>query len=322
MRPISLLTALALSASLPALAQANFPERDKPLKIFVPFAAGGGVDAAARLLGTQLSKQLGMTVIVDNKAGGSGTIGGKAVQTAAADGHTLLFSAATHVLARQVLSQSPYDPQTDFAPVARTGTAPLLLVAAPAKPQAKLADILATVKKEPEKWTAGIPAAGAPSHLATLLMVKQAQVQLSLVPYKGTQPALMDVAGGHTDLLLDSMISLLPMAKSGKVKPIAITSSKRSTLMPDVPTFKESGLPTFAFESWYGVWAPKDTPADRVAALNAAINTATIELARSGALTALGIEPVTETAAQFKAYIAGEVKQGVELLRDAGFKPE
>lgn len=319
---IKLLAAMVLSASLPALAQANFPERDKPLKIIVPFAAGGGVDAAARLLGTQLQKQLGITVIVENKAGGSGTIGGKSVQTSPADGHTLLFSAATHVLARQVLSAPPYDPQTDFAPVARTGTAPLMLVAAPAKPQGKLADILAAIKKEPDKWTAGIPAAGAPSHLATLLMAKQADVKLSLVPYKGTQPALMDVAGGHTDVMLDSMISLMQMAKSGKVKPIAITSSKRSPLMPDVPTFKESGLPTFSFESWYGVWAPRDTPADRVAALNAAINTATAELAKSGALTALGIEPVTETAAQFKAYVAAEVKEGTELLKDAGFRPE
>jgi tripartite-type tricarboxylate transporter receptor subunit TctC len=319
---IKLLAAMALSASLPVLAQANFPERDKPLKIIVPFAAGGGVDAAARLLGTQLQKQLGITVIVENKAGGSGTIGGKAVQTSPADGHTLLFSAATHVLAKQVLSAPPYDPQTDFAPVARTGTAPLMLVAAPTKPQSKLADILAAIKKEPDKWTAGIPAAGAPSHLATLLMAKQADVKLSLVPYKGTQPALMDVAGGHTDVMLDSMISLMQMAKSGKVKPIAITSSKRSSLMPDVPTFKESGLPTFAFESWYGVWAPRDTPADRVAALNAAINTATAELAKSGALTALGVEPVTETAAQFKAYIAAEVKEGAELLKDAGFRPE
>jgi tripartite-type tricarboxylate transporter receptor subunit TctC len=324
MRLIKLLAAAALCAALPALSQtaATFPERDKPLKIIVPFAAGGGVDAAARLLGTQLGKQLGITVIVENKAGGSGTIGGKAVQTAPADGHTLLFSAATHVLAKQVLSAPPYDPQTDFAPVARTGSAPLLLVVAPAKPQSRLAEVIDAVKKEPDKWTAGIPAAGAPSHLATLLMTRQAQLKLSLVPYKGTQPALMDVAGGHTDLMLDSMISLLQMAKSGKVKPIAITSARRSSLMPDVPTFKESGLPTFAYESWYGVWAPRDTPADRVAALNAAINTATGELAKSGALTALGIEPVTETTAQFKTYIAGDVKQGAELLKDAGFRPE
>jgi tripartite-type tricarboxylate transporter receptor subunit TctC len=324
MRWTPLLAAAALAAAGPAVAQsaAAFPEKDKQLKIVVPFAAGGGVDAAARLLGTQLQKQLGVNVIVENKAGGSGTIGGKAVQTAPADGYTVLFSAATHVLAKQVLSQPPYDPQTDFAPVARTGSAPLLLVLAPTKPQAKLGDVIGAIKQQPDKWTAGIPAAGAPSHLATLLMAKQGQIKFATVPYKGTQPALMDVAGGHTDLLLDSAISLLPMAKSGKVKPIAITSAKRSSLAPDVPTFKESGLPNFAYESWYGVWAPKDTPADRVTALNAAINTATAELAKSGALTQLGIEPVTESVAQFKTFIAAEVKEGSELLKDAGFRPE
>ena len=312
-----------VAAFAPAgFAQPGFPDKDKPIKIVVPFAAGGGVDAAARLLGTQLQKRLGVNVIVENKAGASGTIGGQAVRTAPADGHTLLFSAATHVLAKQVLSAPPYDPQTDFAPVARTGSAPLLLVVAPSKQQAKLGDLLASIRQQPEKWTAGIPAAGAPSHLATLLMAKQAQVKLTYVPYKGTQPALMDVAGGHTDLLLDSAISLTQMAKTGKVRPIAISSAQRSVLAPDVPTFKESGLPNFAYESWYGVWAPKDTPADRVAALNAAINAATAALAKSGALAGLGIEPVTETAAQFKAFIAADVKEGAELLKDAGFKPD
>lgn len=322
MRLIPWLAVLATAAA-PWVAQATpFPERDKTLKIVVPFAAGGGVDAAARLLGTQLQKQTGVTVVVENKAGGSGTIGGKAVQTAPADGYTLLFSAATHVLARQVLAHAPYDPQTDFVPVARTGNAPLMLVVAPSKPQTRLTDVVGAMKQQPDKWTAGIPAAGAPSHLATLMLARQAQVRFSTVPYKGTQPALMDVAGGHTDMLLDSMISLLPMAKSGKVRPIAITSARRSGVAPDVPTFKESGLPDFAYDSWYGVWAPKGTPPDRVAALNAAINAATAELAKSGALASLGIEPVSESVDQFKRYIATEVAEGTELLKAAGFKPD
>jgi tripartite-type tricarboxylate transporter receptor subunit TctC len=118
-----------------------------------------------------------------------------------------------------------------------------------------MADLISAVRQQPDKWMAGIPAAGAPSHLATLMWARQAQVKLNYVPYKGTQPALMDVAGGHTDLLMDSMISLLPMVKGGKVRPIAITSAKRSALAPDVPTIAESGLPNFAYASWYGVWA-------------------------------------------------------------------
>lgn len=244
------------------------------------------------------------------------------MQTSPADGYTLLFSAATHVLAKQVLSNAPYDPETDFAPVARVGEAPLMLVLAPQLPQQKLADVLAAAKQQPDKWTAAIPAVGAPSHLATLLLAKQGGVKFTYVPYKGTQPAMVDVGGGHVNLLLDSMISVLPLAKSGKVKPIAITSKKRSTLAPDVPTVQESGIPNFAYASWYGVWAPKDTPADRIAALNAAINTAVTALAKSGAFASLGIEPVNETPDQFKRFVAAEVTQGAELLKSAGFKPE
>jgi len=316
--------AAVLAVAVPAVAPAagSFPERGQQLKIVVPFAAGGGVDAAARLLGTQLQKQLGVTVVVDNKAGGSGTIGGKAVQAAPADGYTLLFSAATHVLAKQVLSKPPYDPETDFAPVARVGEAPLMLVVSPSKPQSKLVEVIAAVREQPEKWTAAIPASGAPSHLATLLMAQQAQLKLSFIPYKGTQPALVDVAGGHTDLLLDSMISLQQLAKAGKVKPIAVTSAQRSALAPGVPTFKESGLPNFAYASWYGVWAPRETPPERITALNAAINAAVGELAKSGAWSGLGITPVSESAEQFKRFIAADVAQGAELLKGAGFRPE
>jgi tripartite-type tricarboxylate transporter receptor subunit TctC len=315
--------AAALTMVLPAFAQAGgFPERGQTLHIVVPFAAGGGVDNAARLLGEQLRKQLGLTVIVDNKAGASGSIGGNAVKTAPADGYTLLFSAATHVLAKQVLTRSPYDPQTDFEPVARVGEAPLMLVIPPAHPQKNLAEVLAAARHQPEKWTAAIPAAGAPSHLATLMLAKQGNVKFTFVPYKGTQPALVDVGGGHVDLLLDSMIALQQLAKSGKVKAIAITSAKRSALAPDIPTVREGGLANFSYVSWYGIWAPKGTPPDRVAALNKAINIAVGELGKSGAYAGLGIEPVSETPEQFKRYIAAEVAQGTELLKTSGFKPE
>ncbi len=324
LRRLARLGVLLIAAlMLPAWGQTTkFPEKDKTLRLVVPFAAGGGVDAAARLLGTELQKRLGLTVVVENKAGASGTIGGKMVQTAPADGYTLLFSAATHVMAKQVLAQPPYDPQTEFAPVARVGEAPLMLVLANSKPQTKMADLISAVRQQPDKWMAGIPAAGAPSHLATLLWARQAQLKLNYVPYKGTQPALMDVAGGHTDLLMDSMISLLPMVKGGKVRPIAITSAKRSVLAPDVPTVKESGLSNFVYASWYGVWAPRDTPADRVMALNAAVNAATAELAKTGAWSSLGIEPVTEGTEQFKRFIASEVAEATELLKTAGFRPE
>jgi tripartite-type tricarboxylate transporter receptor subunit TctC len=316
-RPL-LLAMLALATG----AASAFPDKDRTLRLVVPFAAGGGVDAAARLLATQLQKQTGATVVVENKAGGSGTIGGRQVQTAPADGLTLLFSATTHVLARQVLANAPYDPQADFVPVARVGEAPLMLVIAPSKAPTRLQELITAVRAQPDRWTAGIPAAGAPSHLATLKLAQQGQLRLNYVPYKGTQPALMDVAGGHTDLLLDSMIALQPLVRSGKVRALAISSAKRSALAPEVPTFRESGLADFVHESWYGVWAPKGTPADRVGALNAAINTATAELARTGAWAALGVEPVSETPEQFRRHVAQEVAESAELLRSAGFRPE
>ncbi|KAF1021055.1 MAG: hypothetical protein GAK30_02079 [Paracidovorax wautersii] len=237
-------------------------------------------------------------------------------------GITLLFSAATHVLARQVLANPPYDPATDFAPVARVGQAPLLLVVAPNLAPAKLGDVLAAARQQPGQWTAAIPAVGAPSHLATLLLAQQGRVQFTYVPYKGTQPALVDVAGGHVSLLMDSMISLLPMAKSGRVKPIAVTSRQRSALVPDIPTLRESDLPDFSYVPWYGVWAPKATPADRIAHLHDAINAAVAELGRSGAFASLGIEPVDESVDQFQRHIAADIAQGAALLNAAGFKPE
>ena len=309
---------LGLSALAPAWAQGKFPEGT--LKLIVPFAAGGGVDQAARLLGKQLQTDLGVTVVVENRAGASGTIGGKSVQTAAPDGMTLLFSAATHVLAKQVLAVPPYDPQTDFAPVARVGEAPLMLVISPQLPHSKLGEVLAAGAKS--TWTAAIPAVGAPSHLATLLLAKQGKVNFTMTPYRGTAPALADVAGGHVQLLMDSIISLQGMARAGKVKPIAVTSTQRSGVAPDVPTAVESGFPGMVYNSWYGVWAPKGTPPDRVLFLNKALNKATAGLARAGAFTALGILPVLETTDQFRQFVAADVARSTELLKEAGFKPE
>jgi tripartite-type tricarboxylate transporter receptor subunit TctC len=197
-----------------------------------------------------------------------------------------------------------------------------MVVVGPQTAQRKLADVLAAARQQPESWTVAIPAAGAPSHLATVLLAQQGGVKFTYVAYKGTQPALVDVGGGHVNLLVDSMISVLPLAKAGKVRPLAITSKKRSSLAPDVPTAQEAGLPGFAYASWYGVWAPKATPPERVAALNSAINTAVAELAKSGALNALGIDAVAETPEQFRRFIAADVAQGTELLKTAGFKPE
>ncbi len=298
----------------------KFP--DQPIKMIVPFAPGGGVDTAARLVARQMQGRLGVSVVVENRAGANGTIGSKVVQGATADGYTLLFSAATHVISHLVMSKVPYDPITDFAPVARVGEAPLLLVVSPNLPQKKLTEVLDAARQHPDKWTAALPAMGAPSHLATLLLAQKSNLKLTMAPYKGTSPALVDVAGGHAQILLDSIISLMPMAKTGKVHPVVTTSARRSAIAPDIPTASESGLPGFVFVSWYGLWAPKDTPQDRIQFLNTAANEAVTELIKSGAFAAVGIEGVNESVAQFGKYIANDVAQSADLLKGAGFKPE
>lgn len=322
------LKSLALGAAAFFTAAAVWSQTASPglpkgtIKLVVPFAPGGGVDTAARLLAKQLQASKGLTIIVENRAGASGTVGGNNVRTASPDGQTLLFSASTHVLAKEVLAQPPYDPLRDFTPVARVAEAPLLMVIAPQLPQRKAIDVAEGIRQQPDRWTAALPAFGSASHVGTLMFAKQANVKLATVAYRGTAPALADVAGGHTQILIDSIVSLLPMAKDGKVRPIATTSAKRSPIAPDIPTVAESGLPGLVYASWYGVWAPPGMPAPLVTAWNQAINGAMQELEKSGALGPIGLEPLTETPDQFRRYIEADAQRSAELLRASGFKPE
>lgn len=320
-RFIRTLLSLALgTACALAAAQGKFP--DGPIKLVVPFAAGGGVDNAARLIARQMQTNLNVTVLVENRPGANGSIGGKAVQMAPADGYTLLFSASTHSLAKQVMAAPPYDPVTDFAYVARVGEAPLLMVISPQLAPAKLKEVMDAARQSPDKWTAGLPALGAASHLATLMFAKQGGLNLTTAVYKGTAPALTDVAGGHAQILVDSIVSLQSMAKSGKVKPIVVTSARRSAVMPNVPTAVESGFPKFVTTSWYGIWAPKATPEDRLQLLNKAANEAVRQLEKSGAFESLGIDGVTESIDDFRRFTGHYIAESAELLKGAGFKPE
>lgn len=322
MHPIKrAIAVITLLAGCTAMAQTKLP--DGPIRMVVPFAPGGGVDSAARLIAKQLGTNLNLSVVVENKPGANGSVGGKFVQAANPDGMTLLFSASTHALAKQVMANPPYDPQTEFAAVARVGQAPLMMVISPNLPQTKLSEVIAAAKQSPEKWTAALPALGAASHLGTLMFANQGNLSnLVTAVYKGTAPALTDVAGGHVQIQIDAIIALQGLAKSGKVKPIMVTSAKRSSVMPNVPTAIESGYPKFVTESWYGVWAPKGAPADRVQLLNKAINEAVQQLTKAGAFEALGIDPIIESVEDFKKYMAAYVSESADLLKGAGFKPE
>jgi tripartite-type tricarboxylate transporter receptor subunit TctC len=297
----------------------KFPER--PIRIVVPFAAGGGVDAFARLLAEKLRQKHGWATVIDNRPGANGTLGAAAVKDAEPNGLTLLFSAGTHVMARHVMKSAPYDPIGDFTLVARVGEAPMMLIMSPKMPPRTVAELIADARKQPDKYTFATSALGAPGHIATIAFNHLSGLNLTVVAYRGTAPAMNDVAGGHVQLMIDPVLALLPMASGGQVKGLAVTSAKRTPLAPDYPTAAESGLPGLEHSSWYGVWAPKKLAPDLVADLNGAINAAVQELATEGRLAPLGIEPVSESPSQFEEFARNYVARNAELLKAAKFDP-
>jgi len=311
---------IVLGATSVSAQTAKFPER--MIRIVVPFAPGGGVDTLARLLAEKMQGDLGVNVIVENRAGASGTVGGASVQQSAPDGYTVLFSSNTQSMAKLVMANAPYDPATDFTPIARVAHAPLLVVMSPNQSEKTLAEVAAAAQKNPDKWTAGVPALGSPGHMATIQFMRLSNAKLTLTPYRGTAPALTDVAGGHIQLLIDAMIVLLPMAQDNKVKALAITTPQRSKLAPNIPTTAESGMPGLGVTAWFGMWGPKGMPADVVQKLNAASTKAVKELSDSGKLATLGIEPVTETPEAFAKFMADEVARNGELLKSVNFQPQ
>lgn len=308
--------------SLNAAAQSKPFPGDKPIRLIVPFAAGGGVDGAARLLANQIHLQTGATVVVENRAGANGVLGGTAVKNAPPDGHTLLFSAATHVLAEKVLANPPYSPQKDFTAIAKVAEAPLLLITSNASNTATLEQVLAAMKTQGEGWTIGIPAAGAPSHLASLGVAQVAQAKPTYVSYRGTQPAATDVAGGHVNMQLDSLVALAPLSNAGRVKGVMVTSDKRIPLVPEIPTAAESGHPELTYASWYGVWAPPGLSPERTRELNTIVNHAVHALDEDGSYEKLGLVPADgNTAAEFGRFIGQYVGESEKLLNNAHFVP-
>jgi tripartite-type tricarboxylate transporter receptor subunit TctC len=318
---VAILAALGAAVwSEVGLAQAaSFP--DRPIRFIVPFSAGGGMDVYARLVAEKIKQGQGHTIVVENRTGGNGTVGAGAVKNAEPDGYTLLFSAAVHVMAKQVMKTVPYDPLADFAPIARVGEAPMMLVMAPDRAPASITELLREARAQPDKWTFGTAALGSPGHLATVAFNHLSGLNLTIVTYRGTAPALTDVAGGHVQLLIDPVIALLPMANEGKVKGLAVTSAKRTKLAPNYPTAAESGLPGLEHATWYGVWGPKTLPAELVTRLNEIMSRAVHDLDREGRLARAGIEPVMESPERFAAYAKAYLERNTELLKSAKFDP-
>jgi tripartite-type tricarboxylate transporter receptor subunit TctC len=316
----ALATAGAGLIGQPARAE-NYPVPGRTIRLIVPFTAGGGVDVLARLYAEALKEKHGLTIVIENRGGANGSLGGQIVHQAAADGYTLLFSASTHTMARLVMKNAPYDPLTEFTPIARVGEAPMLVIMAAERPQKTIAEVVAAAKKEPERWVFAASSLGSMGYLATVAFNQNAGLNLTITSYRGTAPALTDVAGGHVQLMIDPLLVLLPQARSGQVRALAITTAQRSPLAPDIPTAAESGMTGLEFASWYGFWGPKALPADVIGWLNTAVNAATRELAKAGRFAELGQEPVTGSPEDFARYIATDFKRSEALLKAAKFEP-
>ena len=310
----------AIAASTVLRAQPAFPNR--PVRIVVPVAAGGGVDTISRLIANKVKQLNGLTFIVENRTGGNSTIGGLEVQRAAPDGYTVLFHASTHNLARLVLKSPPYDPVTDFTPIALAGTAPLLLILANNRPERTLAEIIASAKKQPKAWTFATAQLGAPGHLAEVALNQYAGTEVQVIPYRGTAPAANDVAGGHVPMMIEAMPALLPLVKSGSVRAVAITSTKRSALAPEIPTMAEAGLPELNLVAWWGMWGPPGLPAELTARLNSLVNEAMKSLKDEGRLDPLGLELADETPQAFAKFAVVEYERSAKLLKAVNFQPE
>ena len=316
----ALAAAGAVLAPSAARAQTAFPNR--AVRIVVPVAAGGGVDTFARLIAAKVKAQRDVSFAVENRTGGNSTIGGLDVQRAAPDGHTLLFHASTHNVARLVLKNAPYDPVADFTPIALAGLAPLVHIVTSDRQERTLQDIIAAAKANADRWQFATAQLGAPGHLAAVAFNQYAGTDVPIIPYRGTAPAANDVVGGHVSMMIEAILALLPMVRAGSVRAIAVTGTKRSSLAPEIPTMAEVGLPQLDFGAWWGMWGPPSLPADLTRTINGWVNDAVKELSGEGRLAALGIEPATETPEAFARFIVADRDRSAALLKAASFQPE
>ena len=321
---LALTSALAIALAVPFAATTtaqNYPSRT--VTVVVPFPAGGSVDGVARILVQKLNETMGQHFIVENRAGGaSGIVGANAVAKAAPDGYTLLVSASVHVINPFLYKSVPYDVVHDFTPVTLLAEGPLIVSTTPSVPANNLKDFFALVRKEPQKYTFGATTIGSASHLAIELLKHDAALDTLVVTYKGTAPALTDLMSGQIQLLADPMLSSLPLAQAGKIKALGLTSLKRALAAPDIPTVEESGMKGFAFASWYGLWGPKNLPADISNTLQAHIVKVLALPDVKQRLNALGFEPIGSDGKEFATYIREEMAKYEKIINDAKIKVE
>ncbi|MBI5276390.1 MAG: tripartite tricarboxylate transporter substrate binding protein [Burkholderiales bacterium] len=319
-----LVAATALAVPLAASAQGAWPSR--PVKIIVPFPAGGTTDILARAIAPELSKAFGQQFIVENRAGAGGNVGAEAVARSPADGYTLLMgTVGTHGINRALYAKMTYDPIKDFAPITLVAGVPNLMVMNPDKAKAyginTVKDFIAYARRNPGKLNMASSGNGTSIHLAGELFKSQAGVFMVHFPYRGSAPAVLDLLAGNMDVMFDNLPSALQHVKAGKLKPLAVTSRQRSTVLPDTPTIEEAaGFKGFDATSWFGLLAPAGTPSDIVNRIQQEVAKSLKTPAISEKLVAQGAIPSGNTPAEFAKHIDAEHKKWAEVVKASGAK--
>ena len=310
-------TAGVLSAA-PAQAQGTWP--DKPLKLVVPYPAGGNADNTARLLATQLGHRLGQQVVVDNRPGGSGTIGAAVVAKAPADGYTLLLDATAFTVNPSLFPKLPFDAAKDFAPISLVLQVPLLMVVPANSPFQSVADVAKAARARPGHLTYASAGNGGAQHLAGELFKQGQKVAMTHIPYRGGAPALTDLIGGQVDLMFSATTASGPFVKSGKLRALAISSPRRVEGWESVPTVAESGVPGFQVSEWNGLFAPAGTPRPVLERLEAETRAIVASPEMKKRFAELGVQGVGSSAQEFSSFLKAETTKWAEVIRTSGIR--
>ncbi|QBY51010.1 Bug family tripartite tricarboxylate transporter substrate binding protein [Cupriavidus oxalaticus] len=312
--------ALAMCLAAPAGASEAWPQ--KPITLIVPWAAGGSTDILARVLSEHLTRSLGQPVIVDNKPGASGNIGSAMVARARPDGYTLLVgSMSTHAMNPALMSNMPFRGVDDFTPLGLLAYVTNTMVVHPSVPAQNVKELAAYAKANPGKLAYASAGPGSTNHLSAVLFEKMAGIRMLHVPYKGGAPAVVDTVAGQTQLLFSAGTQTLPHVKAGKLRLLAVTESKRSPLLPNVPTVAET-LPGYELAVWYGAFGPKDMPAELTARLNREINAVMALPEVKAKMNAIGVETATSTPQQFATILRRDADRYGKLIRELGIQGE
>ena len=307
-----LAAALALGAAMPAaLAQSS-----KPIRLVVPFPAGGATDLFARTLSQKMGERLGTSIVIDNKPGAGGSLGSDMAAKATADGQTLLFTTtSTHSIGPAIGAKLPYDTVRDFTPIAHVGNAPSIMLVPNSSPAKTVKEWIEYAKKNPGKLNYASSGNGTIVQLTAELFKAQAGVFVTHIPYKGTGLAIPDLVAGQLDVLFDSLSTGMPHVRDGRLRALAVTTLKRTPLAPDLPPVADT-LPGFESNTWFGLYGPKGLPAEVVNRVNTAANQALSDPEVRAMLTTLGIEPVTSTPAQFAKMVADDQAKWKRIIAE------